>query len=192
MKSRYEKHGNSQITVLTFYAHVAGLSKYMQHTFKRGSSVVRKIFITFTTVSIFTFSTQTLSFDGWLNAHLASFHHQSEFEYNEKNIGLGLALPTSPELDLLIGFYENSYNKNSVYAGFKRHTANNYGFSVGIAAILVSGYDETRYGSGKVIPTFMPQLTYTVKNIRVEVGVIPSFGKRDYTAISTLTVGSRF
>jgi hypothetical protein len=171
---------------------ISNKSKLALLIFKKLLRPTRSKLVTVISTALLFFSTQIFSFEGWLNTHLASIHYQSGYDYNEKNFGLGLSYTVSPEFDLITGFYENSYNKTSSYVGFTRHTANNSGFSVGISAVLVTGYEDTRYTSAKVIAMFIPQLTYSLKKIRVELGVIPSFSKRDYKAITTLTIGTKF
>ena len=144
-------------------------------------------------------STQANAFNGWMNIHLGSSHAQSQYvekgelqEYNEKNFGIGLALPVTSKLDVLSGFYENSYNKTSVYAGVNYHSPNNYGLSVGLNSGFVTGYDDTANNDSKIAVMLVPHVTYAVKNFRAEVGFIPSLGIENRTSVVAFTVGSRF
>lgn len=144
-------------------------------------------------------SSQAHSFDGWMNVHLGSSHLQPDYvqdgklhDYNEKNLGMGLAIPVSPRLDVLSGFYENSYNKTSVYAGVNYHTANNYGFSVGVNSGVVTGYGGTPNTKSNVALMIVPHVTYAVKNFRAEIGIVPSVGVDNRTPVMTFTIGSRF
>lgn len=162
------------------------------HIYKKELWMPKNNLVIIITTLIFGYSSNTLSSEVWLNTHLASYHHQAQYEYNENNLGLGISYPLSPEFDLVTGFYENSYNKTSYYAGYRRHTADNYGFSVGISAVVVTGYEDTRYTSASAIVMFLPNLTYSLKNFRVELGIIPAFSKRDYTAVTTFTIGTKF
>jgi len=150
-------------------------------------------------VFIMVFSTHVYAIEGWMNLHLGSNHLQPDYvqdgklhDYNEKNFGIGLAIPVSSKLDVVSGFYENSYNNTSVYAGVNYHTADNYGFSVGVNSGLATGYDGTPYTKDKVVFMVVPHLTYAVKNIRTEVGIVPSTGVNNRTPVMTFTVGTKF
>ena len=143
--------------------------------------------------------TTAYSIEGWMNVHLASSHIQPVYYdkgqpriYNQNNFGIGLAIPVSEKLDAITGFYDNSYNETSIYAGVNYHTANKYGLSAGINLGLVSGYDDTPNTDYKVIVMLVPHITYAVKNLRTEFGFIPSYGVEGKTSAMTLTVGTRF
>ena len=144
-------------------------------------------------------STPVYAFNGWMNIHIGSLHSESEYEqdgefrsYNNNNYGIGVALPLSEDIEFVTGFFDNSYNKTSVYLGNNLHTSNQYGFSAGIITALVTGYDETPNTRQKIILTLVPHVTYSLKNVRAELGIMPSLGSDNRAPALTLTIGTRF
>ena len=139
------------------------------------------------------------SIEGWMNIHLASSHVQPAYydkgkphPYNKHNFGIGLAMPISTKLDAITGFYDNSYNETSIYAGVNYHTANKYGLSAGINLGLVSGYEDTPSTDYKIMIMLVPHITYAVKNFRAEFGLIPSYVTAGEISAMSLTIGTRF
>ncbi len=67
--------------------------------------------------------------DLWLDINMGSHHERgywwtrddngniTEGEFNQKNFGLGLTYGVDKYIDVYGGFYDNSYNNNSFYAG---------------------------------------------------------------------------
>ena len=144
-------------------------------------------------------STQVYSFNGWMNIHLGSHHLKPSYKekgdvrsYNETNLGVGLSLPITPKLDALAGFFENSFNKTTAYAGVNYHTVNSRGFSAGLNTGVASGYEGTINSENKLLLMFIPHITYTLKNIRAEIGYIPSFGKENHTSVVVFSIGTQF
>jgi len=63
---------------------------------------------------------------------------------------------------------------------------------VGINSGIVTGYDGTPKTTDKVVPMFVPHVTYAVKNLRAEVGLVPSLGIANRTPVMVFTIGTRF
>jgi len=158
-----------------------------------------KIIAALLAVSLLIASTRVYAFDGWMNLHLASNHRVPDYvqdgklhNYNEKNLGMGLAIPVTPRLDAVSGFYQNSYNNTSFYAGANYHTADNYGFSVGVNAGVVTGYDGTPNTNHELALMIVPHVTYALKNLRADVGYVPSMREDNRTSVFMFTIGTKF
>lgn len=145
------------------------------------------------------FSTQAYSLDGWLDVHLTSFHSNrtyidqsgNDVEYNQNNFGLGLSLPVNSYIDARAGFFENSYDNTTVYAGADFHTNSNKLISAGINAGLASGYKNTPAKTSTLTPMLVPCLTFKVKNFRTQIGYIPAIDPKQ-VAVWTISVGAKF
>jgi len=73
--------------------------------------------------------------------NLTSIHTDTTYNYNTKNWGLGYLKNINRHLELEGGFYENSYNKQSLYAlANLKHEM--YGWNWGVAFGFVTGYDD--------------------------------------------------
>ena len=66
-----------------------------------------------------------------------------ETPFNENNFGIGIRYEVRPNIDLSVGFYDNSFYKTSIYAGAEFHTLRSRWISIGVAFGLVSGYQGT-------------------------------------------------
>lgn len=144
-------------------------------------------------------SSPVLAYSGWMNVHIGSNHARSDYvydgkkqSYNEKNFGLGLSLPVTSKLDVVSGFFENSFKKTSLYLGANYHTPNKHGFSVGVNGGIVSGYEDTPNSRTSIAPMVIPHISYSLKTLRAEVGLIPSLGIEGTTSVVVLTIGNRF
>lgn len=144
-------------------------------------------------------STQAFSYDGWLNIHLGSSHEKrtyidqsgNDIEYNQKNFGLGLSVPAYSNIDARAGFFENSFNNTSYYAGADFHYNTSRYITVGVNAGVASGYEHSPVRSSALAPMFVPHVTMKVKNFRTEIGYVPSFDEKQ-VAFWTFTIGTRF
>ena len=144
-------------------------------------------------------STQAHSLDGWLDIHLTSFHANrtyvdqsgNDVKYNQSNLGLGLSLPVNANIDARAGFFENSFNKTSLYAGADFHTNSNKLISAGINTGLASGYKNTPANTSTVTPMLVPYLSFKLKNFRTQIGYIPAIDPKQ-VAVWTISVGTKF
>ncbi len=108
----------------------------------------------------------------YLTLNLASKHFSADkYNYNEENFGIGLNYN-----NYLIGQYKNSFNKNSVYAGYQLQKRVNKHLAYGLKAGLVTGYTDEEMesvdiGGAKLFA--IPQMSIGYKNINYLIGVIP-------------------
>ncbi len=148
---------------------------------------------------LFVFSTQAHSLDGWLDIHLASSHANrtyvdqsgNDVKYNQSNLGLGLSLPVNANIDARAGFFENSFNKTTVYLGADFHTNSNKYFSAGINTGLASGYKNTPANTSTLTPMLVPYVNFIVNNFRAQLGLIPAIDPKQVT-VWTVSVGIKF
>ena len=119
----------------------------------------------------------------WLDIHVASLHtkgtytkNKEEHKFNELNLGLGLDIERGSKSSYVIGAYNNSYGKPSVYTGMDFHTDTNKHISFGIGAGLVSGYANTKDTSSSAYlkPMILPNITIKYENIRTKIGIAPT------------------
>jgi hypothetical protein len=99
--------------------------------------------------------------DMWGVATLTSYHFDRSVEHNERNLGLGLERGTR-EARLIAGFYDNSNNHLSLYAGAAYTPVPIGEARFGLLAGVVNGYKPhvRRFG-----PLVAPTLTFDVKDI---------------------------
>lgn len=122
--------------------------------------------------------------------HMGSRHIGGDagaYDFNERNLGLGLAIDLSGGFAVRGGVYDNSYDRSSVYLSGDWHTSGS-NVRAGIQAGLVSGYDGTQQGAGVVTPYLMPYLAVGSRTVKAEVGCIPPIGG---IGVITLSVSVR-
>jgi hypothetical protein len=86
----------------------------------------------------------TLAGPAAANSHLAAQVHLTSIhvtgvERNEENRGLGLVYSEGP-FALTAGGYQNSFDRQTFYAGFGRHWRPGYGFQVSGYLGVITGY----------------------------------------------------
>jgi hypothetical protein len=144
-------------------------------------------------------SKQANAYNGWLDVHLTTSHTKRSYtdqsgkdiEYNQNNFGLGLALPVYTNIDVRAGFFKNSFNNTSVYAGADFYVNRSRYFTYGVNAGVASGYENTPAQTSTLAPMLMPHVTFKVNNFRSEIGYIPAFNQSQ-VAFLTFSVGTRF
>jgi hypothetical protein len=107
--------------------------------------------------------------------HVGSNHFGTdaqEYDFNERNLGVGVKYDLTRGLALRGGVYDNSYNRGSVYLGGDVHT-NNRMVNAGVQAGVVSGYDGTPQGAGSVTAYFLPYVSVGTRTVKAEVGCLP-------------------
>ncbi len=78
-----------------------------------------------------------------IDVNLISKHIDTKYNFNEENFGLGYTKDFHPHWQGKVGFYKNSYNKDSIYAMINlKHDAKR--FAYGIQFGFVSGYDKIK------------------------------------------------
>ena len=152
---------------------------------------------------MFAVSGAAVASDTWFEVSGVSKHLQKSTytwkgetkKFNETNIGLGLAKEVHDNVELKVGFYENSYNKTSKYAAGFVHANMTYGdFKVkpGVVAGVVTGYDETPELANKVQPIAYAVIAVEYKSVRVNVGYLPSRLVGGNTDVATIQFGFKF
>jgi len=114
-------------------------------------------------------------------------------EYNETNLGLGAKYEFQEGFEVVGGFFDNSYNKTSVYGGMNfKHTIKFMDgileIAPGLTAGFVSGYDDTPERSQGLRPMVLPNISATVNHVQVTLGYIPGIGE-DTVSVTTLQAG---
>lgn len=100
-----------------------------------------------------------------LTIHLASDHFGAE-GYNGRNPGLGLRLGKGDWYGA-VGFYKNSLNRDSVYAGGGKTLARRGPVSFNLNAGIVTGYDMP------AAPFISPEAVLDFGRVRAMVGYFP-------------------
>lgn len=127
----------------------------------------------------------------WIEGHLLSNHGEDMYTYegethvyNERHQGVGVALPLTLHTEVGAGYFKNSYNIDSYYAGVDVHTSSRRGARIGVSVYLVDGYMDTP------TPTFitaLPNIVLATDNVRVKVGYMPVG-----VSVLTMSIGFRF
>lgn len=145
---------------------------------------------------IFTLPTQAdtfLDINGFSQHSLPYYNYVGErHRFNGNNAGLGITHEVFPNVEAKVGFYNNSYQKESIYAAanFKLSwVAKGISFSPGVLVGLASGYSNTPMHSGVLQPYVMPNFQVRYRHAGVMLGYIPgaSSGK-DEKPVSVLAL----
>lgn len=128
----------------------------------------------------------------WIEIHGLSKHGKNTYstetgvhQYNEVNLGMGAMFKMNNNVEAGFGFFRNSYNINTFYAGGDIHTDNRAPVRLGLSFAIVDGYQNTPASSNVMI---LPNLTITLtEHLRIKMGVIPTGIK-----LATLTLGVKF
>lgn len=131
----------------------------------------------------------------WINIHVASKHEResyqdgkgNEIQYNENNFGVGFSYSLASYFDAKGGFFKNSFNKTSLYAGIDTHTSYNNVFAVGFDIGLATGYDDTPVSDTKIVPIAMPHLSLIFNRFKFQLGYIPPVSPK-LTSVLTFSV----
>jgi len=118
-----------------------------------------------------------LDINGFSQHSLPYYNYAGErHRFNESNAGLGITHEVYNNLEAKAGFYDNSYNKESLYiaANFKLPwVVREITLSPSIAVGLVSGYNNTPMHSGMLQPYVMPNFQIRYKHAGMLLGYIP-------------------
>jgi len=125
--------------------------------------------------------------DWGLDLNLASRHSEDKYDngtesYNEQNHGLGIAYGWRDDWDLKAGFFENSYEHTSAYAGAFWHRDFYWGdwtVAPGVGLLLVTGYDNSPQNAPVVAPMLLPAVSFGHRALRANIGWVP-FGEVDF------------
>ena len=103
----------------------------------------------------------------WLVASLGS-HHFSSNHYNQHNYGVGFEYPTSvARLAAIGGFYDNSFEQTSVYAGLAWTPLGIWRAHLGFLGGAVTNY------SHPVLPLVLPTVQFEVGRVGLDVTYAP-------------------
>lgn len=106
-------------------------------------------------------------------------------KYNQTNLGLGGSYAWSDDLDLKLGYFENSYREDSLYAGVYWHRDFHFGdwtVAPGIALLLISGYEDTPENAPVVAPLAIPGVSFGHRAAKLNLGFVP-FGKVNFAVL---------
>lgn len=125
-------------------------------------------------------------------------------EYNETNRGLGATIEwlewgdfvkrskhtqwiekAGIDADIKFGFFDNSYNKTSFYAGpffHKDLTAGDWKFAPGIALLLTTGYKNTPEDAPVVFPIPVFGVEIGHRAVKLNFGYVP-WGEVDFATV---------
>ncbi|MGB1239439.1 MAG: hypothetical protein ACPG4U_14565 [Pseudomonadales bacterium] len=108
--------------------------------------------------------------------------------YNETNPGLGVSYAYRDHLDIRVGGFENSYHRDSVYAGIHLHKDYYFGdwtIAPGLNVFLISGYENRT----DVPAILLPSLTLGHNAVKINIGILP-FG--DEASVATFQLQLNF
>ena len=126
--------------------------------------------------------------DWWLDVHLASYHFNrdgyyqdgEQHDWNEKNFGLGVTYQYHENVQLMGGFFDNSYHTHSNYAAINFHANYNIKSLIIKPGVLiggVTGYEDTPMNENSwvrtVTPMAGPNLSIGTKKLLLNIGLIP-------------------
>ena len=127
----------------------------------------------------------------WGEYHVGSNHSQPGYfdrngyrEFNENNTGGGITYEIDNNVEVLGGFFKNSYNNTAVYGGFDFHTSRARYVSVGVALGPITGYKDTPQNAYWMV---LPNVVFGNDKVRTKIGYIPGD-----VSVMTLTVGIGF
>ena len=119
------------------------------------------------------------SAETWLDIHLLSRHFTTtytkegmDYAYNENNLGLGLDISRTKNSSYIVGFFDNSYNNTTVYAGMDFHSTGV--LAIGISAGVATGYQNVHDESSDSYLKVLSIITFVVKqkDFRVKGGIM--------------------
>ena len=93
--------------------------------------------------------------------------HHAKGEYRENNYGIGLEVRPNPQLSYNVGYYRNSLDRDSYYAGvqYRAITVGNFAFGGMVGA--VTGYRHS------ITPMALPFVEWSYKRVVVMATAIP-------------------
>lgn len=111
-------------------------------------------------------------------------------EFNSNNLGLGLTYGVNKYVEAFAGFYDNSFNKTTLYGGAKLKLDFNIadvtitpGLNVGAA----TGYADTPAMSDYYQVVVMPTVRVTYRGVGLTIGYVPIVERENFVSVSTVT-----
>ena len=119
-----------------------------------------------------------------LNINGKSKHLNTDIEFNENNLGIGLTSETPTSLATL-GYYKNSLGKDSVYAGagVKKRFGKDLYLDLGIVGGGVTGYDKA------ITPMALPMVSIGLKDMwKINLLMAPKYKDNPTTLMMNLGI----
>ena len=131
-------------------------------------------------------NTQDSDLFGWnlenwaIQFNIASYHPGASEDYNEFNPGIGIEYHYE-HFYLTAGYFYNSLDKDSFYAGIGKELAwgNDFKYGIGGAAGIITGYES---GQEPVLAA-LPYIFLTKGKVTFKAHYIPEVGRVDDDAI---------
>ena len=119
--------------------------------------------------------------ENWaIQFNIASYHPNSDEDYNEFNPGLGIEYHFE-QFYLTAGYFYNSLDKNSFYAGIGKEFTwgSDFQYGIGGAAGVITGYES---GQEPVLAA-LPYIFITKGKVTLKAHYIPEVGRVEDDAI---------
>ena len=125
--------------------------------------------------------------------HLASYHFDEnrDDDFDEFNYGAGYNYQYNEDIYLILGAFNNSYGKGSVYAGGKWLPIEYKFFKAGVVGGVVTGYDDDT-DANEVQPVILPEVQLHYKQFYLVSRYAPDFGGDNTSAAITFSIGYIF
>ena len=124
--------------------------------------------------------------DTWGVATITSHHFDRSAGHNERNFGVGIEQDVRPGLRAVVGFYDNSFNRTTIYLGVAFMPLHIGDFSFGLVGALASGYSSDR----RFLPIALPVVQYERSGWGANIGVVP--GTKESPGVVGLQLKVRF
>lgn len=126
------------------------------------------VLIAVTILLLFILETHARAEEWWGVANLTSYHIRDADKHNQKNFGLGVEFSTNvPRLSGVAGFYDNSFNRESVYFGVAWTPLPLGDFHFGLVAGGITGYEKT------AVPIVLPTMAWEHKRFGANLTFAP-------------------
>lgn len=90
----------------------------------------------------------------WVVSTVGSYHFERSKDYNENNFGLGIERTFDKNFSQVAGYYQNSFDRQTLYVGIKYLPVNVNDVRLGVTLFLATGYHGLTEGA-----LFIPLLT---------------------------------
>ncbi len=110
----------------------------------------------------------TASADTYITTHGVSYHGNRSEKWNEANHGLGIE-HTLGDGGLIAGYYRNSYDKDTFYAGYAYRPLQMKYLRAGIMVAAATGYNSPVIAA--------PTINIGTDDLSVDIITAPAFGK---------------
>lgn len=136
--------------------------------------------------------------DLFLDLNGISKHNKSTYlyrgathDYNSRNTGLGLTAGLNKYFEASGGFYDNSYDRRSLYTSVTlKHDLPYRDFRItpGISVGVVTGYKHTPVHAATLQPSLIASVRATWRGVGFTVGYIPRVNRGEGIPVSVITL----